>query len=293
MGIESHRHHNETARRRWGLLARALTSNSNPSRPPGNEVVTNQPQDLISVRRISNFGLIKISPLIDVDWFVYSAGDKFCMKIRHLNQILTPEDLMGFNNTGNVCVWPSEEVLAYYALGHREEFFGKSVLELGGGMSCLAGLYIAKYTDATRVHLTDGNENSVKNVRRIVAANRLDHENDGKVDCSVLKWGEHVQDKYDIVLAADCLFFDSARRDLVRTIWQAMKSNGVGWITAPRRGSTLDKFLEEAQNVGFKYRVSDSYNQDIWDRHLALNRDCNYYNMDIHYPVFIILTKSL
>uniref|UniRef100_A0A0A9XPP4 Calmodulin-lysine N-methyltransferase n=1 Tax=Lygus hesperus TaxID=30085 RepID=A0A0A9XPP4_LYGHE len=284
MGIESHRHHNETARRRWGLLARALTSNNRQTEN------TNQPQDLISVRRISNFGLIKISPLIEVDWFVYSASDKFSMKIHHLNQLLTPEDLMGFNNTGNVCVWPSEEVLAYYALNHREEFFRKSVLELGGGMSCLAGLYIAKYMEAARVHLTDGNENSVNNVLKNVEANDL---GDKKIECSVLKWGEDVQDKYDIILAADCLFFDSTRRALVHTIWQAMKGNGVGWITAPRRGSTLDNFLEEAQNVGFKYRVSDTYNQDIWDRHLSLKRDCPYYNMDIHYPVFIILTKSV
>lgn len=276
MGIESHRHHNEAARRRWGLLARALTSSRDPS----------EQQDIISCRRISNFGLIQITP-ISSDWFLYSFKEYF-VKIRHLSNALTPEDLMGFNNTGNICVWPSEEVLAYYVLFNKNYFKGKTVLELGGGMSCLAGLFIAKYTEALHVHLTDGNCTSVKNVKRILEENKLE-----KVSCSVLQWGEVPNEKYDLLLAADCLFFDDTRKELVKTMWACLKAGGNGLVTAPRRSSTLDKFLEEVQSIGFKYYMSECYNQHVWERHEQLKRECPYYDSDIHYPVFIHLTKSL
>ena len=68
---------------------------------------------------------------------------------------------MGFNNTGNVCVWPSEELLTHVVLAHDPAFYSdKVVLELGtaalcsprcaqhvvalgGGMASLAALALA------------------------------------------------------------------------------------------------------------------------------------------------------
>lgn len=52
--------------------------------------------------------------------------------------------MLGFNNTGNVCVWPAEEALAAWCLGRAAHFDGKRVLELGGGMASLAGLAVAR-----------------------------------------------------------------------------------------------------------------------------------------------------
>ncbi|KAK9508247.1 hypothetical protein O3M35_007947 [Rhynocoris fuscipes] len=300
MGIESHRHGNETARRRWGLLARALqnnnrssttttTTNSSSRNKDKFGERSNDKQDLISVRRISNFGLITIIPIDSIEWFLYRVNN-YEAKVKHLNLTLTPENLMGFNNTGNVCVWPSEEVLAYYALANLSYFDGKKVLELGAGMSALAGVYIAKYSACSLITLTDGNQSSVDNIKDIVEENNLD---DKKVNCSLLRWGEVTDVSYDIILAADCLFFDTTRKDLVHTMWHSMNKGGSGLVTAPRRGTTLDKFVEEASNCGFKYCVSDCYNQDIWKRHTELMRDCPYYDCDIHFPVFILLTKTL
>ena len=36
--------------------------------------------------------------------------------VKHLTETTSLEDMMGFDNTGNVCVWPAEEILAFYCL---------------------------------------------------------------------------------------------------------------------------------------------------------------------------------
>lgn len=70
-------------------------------------------------------------------------------------------------------VWPSEEVLAYYCLKNNYVFKEKAVLELGGGMTCLASFAVAKTSDAILVACTDGNPASVENVKRIIEHNNL------------------------------------------------------------------------------------------------------------------------
>lgn len=263
-----------------------------------------------SVRRFTTFGLIKKHPIVaqpaqnvhevktSDNWFCYKitvAFDEYAVKVHHINRPLTPDDLMGFNNTGNICVWPSEEALAYLALNKLSEFNNRNVLELGGGMTCLAGLLIAKYASASYVHLTDGNELAVANVQTI-----LDH-NEGlrsaNVQSSVLKWeniNQQMQDEvesFDFILSADCLFFDDARTALVDTIWCFLKPDGCALIMAPHRGKTLNLFVEEAEKTGFICEIVNCYNQLIWDRHLELKKN-HIYDENIHYPTLIKLRKK-
>lgn len=279
--------HHEMARRRWKMLARALHRNREAD---------GSADDIISVRRVSSFGLINLLPLKSGDdeiWFDYSIRvdqEMFSLKIRHLVQNITPVDLMGFNNTGNICVWPSEEVLAYHAMCNIDAFSEKSVLELGGGMTCLAGLLIAKYTKASVIRLTDGNVSSVDNVQSIICKNGF--ADSSNVSCSLLQWGKgKYQPIYDIVLAADCLFFDESRTNLVSTMWASLKNNGQALVTAPKRGNTLDKFKNEAEKAGFQCTLLEYYNQQIWDRHLKLKSDTPNYDQDIHYPLLLHLMK--
>lgn len=210
---------------------------------------------------------------------------------------------MGFNNTGNICVWPSEEALAFYALARLDAFTNKMVLELGGGMTCLAGLLVAKYGRPYGVHLTDGNAQSVANVRKTC---RLNDVRDCYVKCSVLQWEQHADaealrrgEQFDYILCADCLFFDEARAALVDTMWTCLAQSGVALVMAPRRGRTMDAFVTAAKAKGFRCQVQQRYNEAIWQRHLELKAAAatatapsDAYDEDIHYPVLIELTKG-
>lgn len=172
-------------------------------------------------------------------------------------------------------------------------------------MSCLAGLMIGKYTSASRVHLTDGNMFSMENVNHILAKNGFGKSS--KFTSSVLQWGKSTNLKitnqpedltmypsqFDVILCADCLFFDDVRQDLVHTIFDFMSDDGIALLTAPRRADTLDKFFDEAVNAGFNCNLQEMYNEHVWDRHLQLKEHCGEdYDENLHYPLLLELRKT-
>ncbi|KAK3589072.1 hypothetical protein CHS0354_008723 [Potamilus streckersoni] len=210
-------------------------------------------QHSASVRRFKGFGLLTTQKLSYIEsdsfgeWYEYTMKDipDFRMTIRQLPGVITPESLRGFNNTGNVCVWPAEEVMAYFCLQHTDWFSGKTVCELGGGMTCLAGVALSVATDVSYVELSDGNEESVSNLKEIIKKNM---END-LVDKTKLSaspkalsfFHQQILSKtrpgtihYSLMLCVllhpvhlyrqtISLFFDEGRGDLVRTIESLLK----------------------------------------------------------------------
>lgn len=249
------------------------------------------------------------------------------LKIR-LHSKTNVRDLANFgdvDNTGNVCVWPAEEVLAYY-LSQRPELVGdRSVLELGGGMTCLAGLVVAKWCRAKSVVLTDGNERAVDNVKEILRANtlreprtkeckgeapRIENESVHNLatasPCTarLLRWdavadqASDLQYSVDVIIAADCLFFDTFRQSLVDAIDFLLTSggddDGFVLIFAPRRKSTMQDFVEKAELKGFEVFVEEKYDDEITSRLETLRRksteDANF-DEDIHYPLLLTLRR--
>lgn len=223
-------------------------------------------------------------------WYKYSIQIEhfeFSLKIGHRNRTFSAEDLMGFNNTGNICIWPSEETLSYYVCSNLKLFKDKRVLELGGGMSCLAGLFVAKFASPVSVTVTDGNKMSVENVQAALYCNEFDCP----VNCKILKWGPVQGEQYDVILCADCLFFDDARNDLIECLWSCLHSKGIALIMAPKRGTTLEKFIAQSQLRGFLCKLVLNYNQVVWNKRLTLLNNCEYVD-DIHYPILIEVTKE-
>ncbi|KHN00469.1 Calmodulin-lysine N-methyltransferase [Glycine soja] len=76
------------------------------------------------------------------------------------------------DNTGLVCNWPSEDVLAHYCLSHADIFRSKKVIELGSGYG-LAGFAIAAATEASEVVISDGNPQVVDLIFAVNMADRM------------------------------------------------------------------------------------------------------------------------
>lgn len=184
----------QNAKNRWKLLARAiLSSSSSPlsdiskrdhqccsSEIENNNVVKKLSMSPINIvsnmsQAFSGFELVKIEQMtkddktnykitLDVDSNSYECNV-------HVEKLWSVKDLIGFNNTGNLSLWASEVALCYYAMENIEIFDNAWVLELGGGMFCLSALMIAKYSNAFAVHLSDGNEIAVQNVKKSIILN--------------------------------------------------------------------------------------------------------------------------
>lgn len=156
-----------------------------------------------------------------------------------------PTDLMGFNNTGNIRIWLSEECLAYYLLQTAKQLREKSVLELGAGMTGLAGLCCAYY--ANHVTITDGNRRSVNNVSAIIARNQLTN-----CESTSFRWedSELLLEKFDLIIAADCFFHTDGHESFITVLEEHLKEDGTVILCAPERAGTLRSFLEKLFEKG-------------------------------------------
>ncbi|PIK42817.1 putative calmodulin-lysine N-methyltransferase [Apostichopus japonicus] len=285
------------AKSRWKLIYKALK----------NEAATSSTDENVSVMRFKSFGFLQQKSLPemtgseDVMWsqISFDESHEYSLKIRQLNMKLSAQDLIGFNNTGNVCR-------------------SKSVCELGGGMTCLAGFTVACTSNAKEVLVTDGNLKSCQNAEIIAKEN---HSKFGTTEVSVrqLLWNKpetfaDLKEKFDIVAGADWIQIratinnNNLRRDemylscfvafslmttdrICQHIKHILKPEGIAWMFAPQRGSTLKKFQEIAE-ADFTIELQENYDSDVWAKHQKLNSsvgDAGHYDEDIHYPWLMIL----
>ncbi|XP_076822779.1 calmodulin-lysine N-methyltransferase-like isoform X2 [Clavelina lepadiformis] len=232
-------------------------------------------------------------------WFSYICEDIPFSKevwIQHLFSDVNLKDILSFNNTGNVCIWPAEEVLAYYCILHIDKFHFKSVIELGGGSSSLAGICIALNAKSPKqILLTDGNKRCVESLEKTIEMN-LKNKKNINISASSLLWddvGTYQQHKnaFDFVICADCLFFDKYRQSLAETIHYVLKSSGKALIFAPRRGHTLAQFVDISSKIFSSVTESDHYCPAIINKHETEQLHNDSYDPEIHFPVLVELIK--
>lgn len=297
------------ARKRWQILKNALLKQKQSPALEGT----------YSVRRFSSFELFKVSEKQreqghvegepgpkDLRWLEYvyegaATDGMVSVDVCMLPDVFTLEEVVGFNNTGNVCVWPSEEVMAYYCLENVSVFSGKSVCELGGGMTCLAGVMLAATGLPSEVLLTDGNENSVKNLLRICDRNAPAFGGTRVQGCGLAwnapdfeeKYSSH-RGRYDVILCADCLFFTDVHQSLIDVTDYLLKPGGCAYMFSPSRNGTHQQFCELAKKYFRTIRTIESYHNIVQLKHEQFLRDLasrGVYDPDIHYPMYTVLIK--
>ncbi|PKI34654.1 calmodulin-lysine N-methyltransferase [Punica granatum] len=201
------------------------------------------------------------------------------------------------DNTGLVRLWPSEEVLAYYCLSTAEIFCSKRVIELGSGYG-LAGLVIAAASEASEVMITDGNPQVVDYIQQSIEVNSRAF-GCTRVKSMMLHWNQMELSSslgtFDVIIASDCTFFKEFHEDLARMVRLLLKGGlSEALFFSPKRGDSLDKFLEEASKQGLKYSITENYSAEVWKRHQeSLTGEGSWpgYQKDHSYPLLIRITK--
>lgn len=202
------------------------------------------------------------------------------------------------DNTGLVCPWPSEEILSYYCLSHADMFRSKRIIELGAGYG-LAGLVIATVSEASEVVISDGNPQVVDYIRQSISANSKAFGNT-IVNPMLLHWNEEefarLSHMFDFIVASDCTFFKEVHKGLVRTVNFLLKGSGPSEAIffSPKRGDSLDKFLEEVEESGLHFSLSEKYDERIWKRHQELSKgDESWpnYDADHCYPLLLKISR--
>ncbi|CAA6655972.1 unnamed protein product [Spirodela intermedia] len=202
------------------------------------------------------------------------------------------------DNTGLLCCWPSEDILAHFCLKNKDIFSGKKVIELGSGYG-LAGLAIAAGTDAREVVISDGNPQVVDYLQLNIDTN-IRSFGDKKVKAMTLHWDQKLDScmlsSFDAIVASDCTFFKEFHEALALTVKSLLKNSerSTAILLSPRRGDSLDKFLVKVEEIGMRSEVVENYDPAVWQRHLMFlsgeDKSWPNYDEDHFYPLLVKLS---
>lgn len=187
-------------------------------------------------------------------------------------------------------VWSSEPLLAELLL-RENAGRARRALELGGGMTALAGLALAASGLCTDVTLSDGHPVCVAN-QEVCLRLCLQHDcfPEGVVRTRRLHWAEDAGEggRFDLVFAADCLFFTDYHEALLALLERVLAVDGRVLLLQPRRGDSMEAFVRlAASSPSLLVEVSENFSEDLHNKHSQTQG----YDPDIHRPVLVTLRR--
>lgn len=148
-------------------------------------------------------------------------------------------------------VWESSMALASWVVARAEQFRGKTVLELGCGLSGLPGFLASKF--CRQITWTDGDDAVVAHVQSQLAINRKVVRSSTAV-VQVLGWGTGGCAEpggcrtYDVVLGSDLLYSAAQVPLLAKTLEQRVAPGGLALVVMPLARSETH-FLAELSRL--------------------------------------------
>ncbi|KAH9876318.1 hypothetical protein J1614_004197 [Plenodomus biglobosus] len=173
------------------------------------------------------------------------------------------EDLR--NGCGGM-LWPAGMVLGKYVLWkHQSDLADKVILELGAGGG-LVGLAVAlgcKFQGM--LHITD-QEPMFDLMKRNIQLNGLG----SRVLASIYDWGTptpaHLPLHPDVILAAECVYFEPAFPLLQQTLRDLIGENTICYFCFKRRRRADLTFMKTARKMFHVEEVTDDPDKAIWSR---------------------------
>ncbi|KAI9664787.1 MAG: hypothetical protein M1821_006235 [Bathelium mastoideum] len=163
-------------------------------------------------------------------------------------------------------LWPAGMVLGKYLLRqHRNDFKNKSIIELGAGGG-LVGLAVALGCETDEPLWITDQEPMFRLMKENIALNTLT----GKAKPALYDWGSPVPSflpkRVDIVLAADCVYFEPAFPLLQQTLCDLMQEDTICYFCFKKRRRADMQFMKTARRMFYVQEVNDDPDGDIYRR---------------------------
>ncbi|KAJ5319426.1 hypothetical protein N7541_006203 [Penicillium brevicompactum] len=146
-------------------------------------------------------------------------------------------------------LWPAGMALAKYLLcRHATDLSDKTIVELGAGAG-LVGLAMARGCHLENpIYLTD-QEPMLSLMNDNIQLNNLGPN----ATAAILNWGEpiphQIPSKPDVIIAADCVYFEPAFPLLITTLQELLGPNSVCYFCYKRRRRADQRFMKMAKKA--------------------------------------------
>lgn len=202
------------------------------------------------------------------------------------------------DNTGNICVWDCEIVLAWFLWqpGECRIAQGTTLLEVGAGMAAVTAL--AGDTVCSEIFITDGHADCVWNNRINVRLRRQANSTSiSHIQCSVLRWSyddDTLLCSADSTLVSDCTHFEEWHGQLLWTVLRHTRVGGSIWMCQPDRGQSWSRFqkLMECTVLGTVISLQEHCSDQLDELHAQfVLQHSSSYEPDRHRPRIFQITK--